>query len=750
MDVSICPEQNSTDCLFRELLRFLGENRKEDDEKTDWDPINFVFTAVIGVVASVFAFTTIMQAVLTAGKGRRKTSARAIGTWAKATETRWVSSETAFHFTAKTPMLLSKYLLPWIDEELERRQQLPEKHDNGDTMMGWLRRAWVTWSNKRPTQAPAAATWLEFFNKVGLKDLQTWDNKIRPLKLVAADYLPDDVVAAPAYLEVQTIVAMAAAAGADRWILEKESKYPIISSDNFQFDFRQHPMLGTIGAFSWIGLQKEDYANPGDPDLKKLKWALHHSEGFVSVKEWCPVKYKERRIRPGIYARDRKSPGQLRRFPDNPMINLIGGAEQVVGGDLYRHFSGPDCFLPNYDFLSEHYVLIGGLLMATTPKWLPDLFPSSKLSVDKSLSFIALNGVYWSKTTLERFRVSSLEKWPALRRLPNWFELPWSGAKSHTEKEKKTVSENFPKVLQLCLGLLHDPEYFHTEFQKAPREDRIYLRELAFKQLGILDEWLKNEAEPYIEERTMLLCDTALVLSRAEQVLQEKKLNHSGLPLASRGGDKKRRPDETVTHRHVETLKTLSRVLDDFHLDKSSFEAFLDFPMNAGWHLQGRANDRIDDFLDAFRDQMSRTRSRTRERSDSQIQEISRISETVENSDFAKQLKDHHDLIRLLTGHWVDVPSAFFNIHRMLSRLKNIIGGLELKDDAEASAAKSAEETSNGRDVQTTSFGQTWRTEDLDDMLIYRCLTICVLFITAPDTSQLMDEQAWSRVIPII
>lgn len=79
-DDSQCPEDgNSTDCLLRALLGLLREQQEAEDAEINWDPINFAFTLLIGLLAILFALATVLQAIFTAGKGRRRTSHLAIG-----------------------------------------------------------------------------------------------------------------------------------------------------------------------------------------------------------------------------------------------------------------------------------------------------------------------------------------------------------------------------------------------------------------------------------------------------------------------------------------------------------------------------------------------------------------------------------------------------------------------------------------------------------------------------------------------
>lgn len=104
-----CPESspiNTTDCLLRAVLHTLQQLQEKDaNDDFNWDPLSFVVTVVIGVVALLFAATTIFQGVLTTSPGRRKCSYEAIGPWSALTRRRWNWSELRRDSIAYTPLI---------------------------------------------------------------------------------------------------------------------------------------------------------------------------------------------------------------------------------------------------------------------------------------------------------------------------------------------------------------------------------------------------------------------------------------------------------------------------------------------------------------------------------------------------------------------------------------------------------------------------------------------------------------------
>jgi hypothetical protein len=61
----LCPD-NSTECLLRAILN------AQPSPGFDWNPLNFAFTAAIGVLALAVAITTVFQGFLSAGLERSR------------------------------------------------------------------------------------------------------------------------------------------------------------------------------------------------------------------------------------------------------------------------------------------------------------------------------------------------------------------------------------------------------------------------------------------------------------------------------------------------------------------------------------------------------------------------------------------------------------------------------------------------------------------------------------------------------
>lgn len=425
-DGSQCPEDsNSTDCLLRTLLEFLKIQREADDTEIDWDPISFAFTLLIGLLATFFALATVLQAIFAAGKGRRRTSHLAIGQWSQKTTRRWDWSEMNFHFTASTPILREASLsyMPWKSGTTEPRNgdrfdeqdgekhtdeepahQLVDRTDSPDVALrsedrglwAYIRR--IT-SNLDSSQSrrPFAA-WLGFFEEVGLHELdcQGWGGSVRE---VSADYLPDDLVAAPAYAEIGAIVAAAAISGIQKLDVDQQN-YPILLGRGFQVDFRLHPALGIVGAYSRYETRSKQ---PSALDLEELRSAMRCGRGIIEAKR--VMDFSTSSTRRQLIERWNMTSKLLAVTPKPRTSRSIFVLKLATMSELY---------LP----------LIAGF-SAQTPAHIPALFPTTTIGGSLPLTTLALSGKYWAEARLDEISQFDFLRWPKSHVTPSWHGFNW-------------------------------------------------------------------------------------------------------------------------------------------------------------------------------------------------------------------------------------------------------------------------------------------------------------------------------------
>lgn len=532
-----CPEDsNSTDCLLRSLLSFLTEQQESNDAEVNWDPISFAFTLLIGLLALIFALVTIAQAVLATGKSRRITSNRAIGKWSTETRRTWSWTQMNFQYTASTPVLLES-LFPAVSKQPKEsgsghkvagKSKKREIQDNSNVAHTELpqgnaaktKRSTVAslpcnqgtggsqlkgfnlWSGvpkSSPSRHPPSAAWLEFFKELGLDKLEIshWNNSIRE---VSADHLPDDIVAAPAYGQVGAIIAAAATTGIQKLYIDQQ-KYPIVLGRGFQIDFRQHPALGLIGAYSRYG-KANNHERSGNLNFKELRLAMRHGRGDVPSKKTMSVYTKSKRRR------------------------LVGRWYLAQQPWLYDSDTGSNqIFFINMASISEEYIPLIVGLRAYTPKFVPALFPIASMRIRFPLIALALNGTYWAEENLHKFRDSHIFQWPTTRFAKSWDGFVWhdvgdpllrqdidvmysdleatyvdylAGMENGSEEtadapiRASKAYDGYRVVLHMCLKLLYQPvDVEGWLFEASPLEQRA-LRLIILEQMKEVDLWLDS------------------------------------------------------------------------------------------------------------------------------------------------------------------------------------------------------------------------------------------------------------------
>lgn len=211
---TICPD-NSTECLLRAIL-------EAQPSGFNWDPLNFGFTAAIGLLALIIAIITVFQSLLGAGPGRLKASKAAIGIYSKDTKTRFHWDELRFRTTAK---------VPFIDEIYRLRAS------DTDKLSSLVRSYPARWA----TLLEAAC--------LSAEDVDCVE--------VITDHLPADVAAPAAWATVSIAVKLACMAGCTVVTMDKGSVYPRVYGPKCQLRFREHPDLGTVASFDLF--ERVDY-----------------------------------------------------------------------------------------------------------------------------------------------------------------------------------------------------------------------------------------------------------------------------------------------------------------------------------------------------------------------------------------------------------------------------------------------------------------------------------------------------------
>ncbi|KXH28597.1 hypothetical protein CNYM01_10234 [Colletotrichum nymphaeae SA-01] len=743
VDGSDCPEDsNSTDCLLRPLMRLLNEQKKAEDNETNWDPITFFFTLPVGILATIFAVTTVFQGILVAGKGRRKTNKRAIGKWHQATEWHW----------------------NWQDMSFESR--------------AWLS-TWKQWvQNSQPKyQSDPAATWVRFFEKIGLEYLD--DPKYKDqLQPVTADYLPDDLIAAPAYGQVGAIIAAAAATGAQIKMTDDKSLYPVILGRQFQFDFRQRPTLGIIGAYSQYtqGRNDEDTHTEQKDGLRYIKSELSTSPGKLSM----AMKHCRGDI--GL-EEGMMTPQPFQKMPQDSLNLYKEPHRYLLIKRLEDRSSNGDYSLPSLGGLNDMdaYCPIIIFFLAATPEYAPSLFPASILKTILPLTPVGLNGKYWSALYLGAFNNSKPSEWPIGHEKPKWegFHHYWgqdivlsmnnsdededyddyrwgrdgyflmktehflAGFCHHTginlakpldaivrrpgasinqgekidhekavendiEKTRKTRERGMhpnairgdTAVLHACHSFLRDPCAFLEWFATFSASSQAQIRRRVHRQLLKVQVWLERKGRDYVNSRLLLLCKTTVILLKAQRAADEDLV-----PNPFKAPDTPDAPSSLHSH-HSNALNPLRNLLKNFGLDEKTSH-----------HVERMRKFSKENNIDWERSRMP-----------PEHQEYIKIVR-------GKIMKHRSDLLRYFS--YQDLASqCYVNIYGLLERLATVVA-------CNSSPEDSCPEWERLKELESPH-------NDTDDVVIYRYLMLAILYRTAPDSEKMLHSGIWDQVVPII
>ncbi|KAK0673204.1 hypothetical protein QBC41DRAFT_266937 [Cercophora samala] len=786
LDSATCLEAaNSTDCLLRLVLAALEKQTTNAAEEFNWDPLTFFFTAPIGLFAALFAAITIYQAVLSSGPGRRKSNRRAIGPWALKTKTEWSWRDLNSLSIASTPILRADDFLQtmggrkewYIFGESREFQDKVLSRPNGSYGMLCLRRmeqvgeeANKSFGTEQPGKC--SATWLRFLSHVKLHRIAFGTALV---ETTMADYLPADLVAVPAYAEIGFLIATAAAGGAHSLIFtgSESSHYPIIIGDGFQFDFRQHPVLGTVGVFSQYGqlsrLPSKDHDGKKDDSFAsrhirhdyrqsiKVLLALLHARGEVycwpqwerrsrgcellntiALRKWLPVNISHA-------ARDISWQETCYRFGDayRELQWLLGadielnGIPSIFPGKLSRQ-------TPNLlSILALHHshwsrleitssstskdpisALITFPEEVTVNTWSPEpsklrislVVDKSGLPADVSTKMTAAFSRFIDGEEIDLFRWGQqfgfhYTEIQALNHISNFRTEKRSEEAEGDRRVVHVVVQTL--LLDVCQDLLSGFDKFQARFDAMSALERQYLRALIYLQIQMLDYWLFSVCGEYLPKaRTLrLLVITALLLD------VEKQGQYDGGEAGVIIGPY----DYRAWHHDI--------------VDSAPH------PSPIAKHLCTLVN--IDNFL----------RAPDEFKSGNLFQGIHRIIQNIYPSG--------------LDNSVVTALKNFLDkCHRSNQAINGRVPGAH-SDCVDATAAQNSQAPRHdGPGAETDGEGLNYKPTDrdihfgenetrtfnevLDDLLVWRALLVAALFWSAPDNSQVLKSGIWEQVIPVL
>ena len=574
-----------------------------------------------------------------------------------------------FLSTAKTPLLRCNSILSLLNNDKKGQQS------SG------------TSAADNSSSGTSAATWLNFLQEIGLEDLALSakdDNTF--IAKTAADYLPSDSLAVPAYGEVGFIVAMAAAAGAYSWSFNSQSPYPVIVGEDFQFDFRQHQTLGTVGVFSKYVPKVEE--NP-PCSRKELAKAIQHARGEIDIATLLPL---DEFVRKQLSLEEGPLSMNMNILELPSFRGLLKGTHQ---GDNCKNKSKLEsmCRFPGYYERSDEHLL--WLFIADTPKHPPAIFPSELIHLPNLLSILALNSKFWAtecKASIDRDDTERAE----VPILPN--DLSWENS-FQTNKVSPAQHKIFGyrKIYQGCFKILYEPQAFQAWFDSQERSKKQLFRQGVVAQLQQIDIWLRLENEQEIRCSIHCLYRITNALAKAEKAITN---GLSGSPVSAD---------------HADAQSTSSR---DSHQE----------------NMTNGHPDTDDRYLEILASRHSKTLATLRKLIKECLpkEDINAIVNQHKKKTVEKFLR-HSKILQNLIG---TSPSLF----SYWDKFSHIVLLLQEFD-------KILERWKNTEEGEQWERSHE---EIIKDVVIWRCILIALLFWTAPDDSKVLSSGLWEHVIPII
>ncbi|KAK7757651.1 hypothetical protein SLS62_000027 [Diatrype stigma] len=605
-DDSTCSgNQNSTDCLLKALLGAIGQQNKAKDAEFNWDPLSFGFTAPVGILAALFTFLTVVQMIIASGPGRRRSDKQVIGRWSSKKKTRLNWTEMRFLTIVPTPVLRASSLkqellilfghlrptsaetnitdqsrLHWkklwtvlltnlvslarkcimfsaeklhVAASLVRKLDRPNRHLQ--SLPAYMQSIQVGFVN--PAAQPSRAKWLVHLDELNLEKFIFEKSDVEHN---AADYLPSDLQAVPAYSEVGCAVALAAASGISSLKTDELSPYPLIIGNNFQLSFREHPLLGSVGVFSRYGRRELLILLAQQVNLLL---ALCYAEGEVLS-----------RIK-GLYVSARQLYAD-----DNPFRRCGCGTAHTTR------------ICSSTGLVHEKHKNLLWLIAAKTPDRLPAIFPSRSVNLRNMLTVYILQAQSWAHTrgALVQDDIQSLflsnfgpiTVWwahdpitvphPETREgisylLASMRIFPANICPPGVFWARREICGAYTEVFQLCLRFLHDAEDFESWWHALLEKQAELYRKAILVQIQQLDRILAAIDQNLLECRRVTIYNTAQAfLTVAEDVathtLDADRLNTQSPTSKTADPSSSWESPRTRSFRHcVGTLRTLDALL---------------------------------------------------------------------------------------------------------------------------------------------------------------------------------------------
>ncbi|RBA20117.1 hypothetical protein FPRO05_08562 [Fusarium proliferatum] len=455
---------NTTECLLQTVASILTEIQQQNSEY-NWDPLTFTFTAIIGIIAIAFAALTAFQAFLTAGPGRTKSGAYAIGPWSQRNYRKFDLAEMRFRTTSSTPIFTAESL------DFKLLKGPTEDFISSHEKPGGLRKGQEDYF---------PATWLAFLTHLSLDYTKAWKH----VKLTGADFIPSEFSAVPAYGSIRfvTTLAMVLSRGLGRLTIDRESGLPRVRDTSFNLIFRQHPLLGAIGFFEKYGKMGSKYSC----EHSEIHRRLLETHGQMNIPKFNHMDHLDGRL---------IEMGNLLTFSDFYGEKISRLFMKSVQRTCPHHNDEPksaclnlsdylEGFHPDFFTKGPLYLLMAYI---PNPAFLPILFPYKKAKLRERLDTLLLQSRFWGLKSL-----ASCDIFPNLS--ANHANSMLDMTKAANSWVRSTIN---PNMKELSLGekaCQHSSVYLNksSTIDREYNEESREVQELLSKEVEIIDSWLSQ------------------------------------------------------------------------------------------------------------------------------------------------------------------------------------------------------------------------------------------------------------------
>ncbi|KAF6810534.1 hypothetical protein CPLU01_15284 [Colletotrichum plurivorum] len=307
-------------------------------------------------------------------------------------------------------------------------------------------------------------------------------------------------------------------------------------------------------------------------------------------------------------------------------------------------------------------------------------------------------------------------------------------------------------VLIMCINFLNNPEKFLSWFFDNTPEVQRYWGWIVHREQKELDRWLGQRTTEYVTDRTDIIRNTTVVLLNAASANDGLSKEQASEVAPRRRGAAHSDPanGNSPRRRHMKTLDELRSLVQNFGLDMTpeavwrmaEFKPDISDIRSMQAKIE-KCGDQLEGLIGPFDFEPREPIEIYR------FMEV--LAEIVSHQSVAKEPKERSENVTVGQDEEGEgensKPQSPNLIEETLTRTDE-----ENEEDAgneEAGEEKVGKEEVNKQEVDRKEYTDEERAQT-DEVIIYRYLTAAVLFLTAHDSSRMLNSGLWDQIVPII